>query len=664
MPLQIGLGPCCDLAAVFGRSLLGIIGVALGYKSFHSSTIIYNPAMFSKPLVESMKSASNSNHARLQQKNYLRHFAVSFVLLVSIYQLYFQHWHLSGLFLLHARPALNNPKAGVAIDGLGNFNWTAHSPSKALNWTDCYNGFRCARLTVPLEYSDPSGEEAAIALIMSPSRYPPGHTNYRGPILFNPGGPGGSGIGFLILFEKALRAVLFDAFDLVSFDPRGVGFTTPGLNVFEDQVEAGKYYSQFTLDLNASASTLGEAYARARILSNLVADRARFVAERMSTPIVARDMLGIVNAFGQEKLQYWGFSYGTILGATFAAMFPDQVGRVVIDGVVDTEDYYSGLWANNLRDTDAALMDFYQACVTAGPSKCPIYENTTSLIQERIDRLLDKLQRVPLAFHDDTSSPLGSDFEVISHGLVREAIFNVLYKTHSAGATLAHALAALERGNTSQIYQLSRKFLYNSYLRCDCPLKPGETPIRFQGEYETTYAISCGDAIERNEDLEDTRKAYEEMAKNTSFAFTWPPRVFCSAWKLRAKEQFNGTIEPKTTSHPLLLISNTADNVTPLWNAHKMSKSFKDSVVLTQNSSGHCSISAASLCTFKAIRKYFINGTLPEYGTVCETESSIFGEKAFRLDALNAEDRELIEASRMFQENFFGPMFGGGFRHV
>lgn len=97
-------------------------------------------------------------------------------------------------------------------------------------------------------------------------------------------------------------------FVFINLHREGVGFTTPALSVFQDQVEASRFFLQFPLNLNTSASALGDAYAKAQIFGNLVADRSKYVAERVSTPLVARDMLSIVQAFGQDKLQYWGFS--------------------------------------------------------------------------------------------------------------------------------------------------------------------------------------------------------------------------------------------------------------------------------------------------------------------------------------------------------------------
>ncbi|KAI5119053.1 hypothetical protein M0805_005919 [Coniferiporia weirii] len=536
------------------------------------------------------------------------------------------------------------------------FDWEAHAPSKALNWTECYGAFQCARLTVPLDYSDPSGEEAAIALVKSASKHPPGHESYRGPILFNPGGPGSSGAELVLELSEAFRAALGEGFDLIGFDPRGVGMTTPRLSVFKTPLEAGKFYVQQELNVNATASSLGKAYAQSQILGKLTAERAGAVAEHLSTPTVARDMLSILKASGQDKLQYWGFSYGSVLGATFATMFPDKVGRIIIDGVEDPEDYYQGLWSNNLRDTDAALLDIYQSCVEAGPQKCALYETSAALIQARVDALLTSLRTAPIPLYDASTST----YDTVDYALVRMLMLSTLYQTHRGGAALMDTLAALERGDGASAYARSIKYAFSRFLTCNCA---SESFMPNGGHSELLGAISCGDSVDRDDSIEDIRMAYEEMAKMSSFAESWYPRSGCSGWKLRSKNRFNGSFE-QNTSFPLLIIGNVADPVTPLWSAHKVAKGFKDSVVLTQNSSGHCSISASSLCTLKTVRNYFIDGALPEKGTVCQVESSIFGTSqgldARTVEALSAEDRALLEASRALQESYFVPMAGMG----
>ncbi|KAI5122028.1 hypothetical protein M0805_008019 [Coniferiporia weirii] len=571
----------------------------------------------------------------------------------SLAYMLFKHYGISGSLNAGTGP-VHTPVNGQAAV----FKWTNHIPSAELNWTRCYEDYQCARLSVPLDYSAPLGETAAIALIKSASKYSPGDKQYRGPILFNPGGPGGSGISALLGRASLFREILGEGFDLIGFDPRGVGHTSPFVSAFSTSVEAGAFFIGEKGNINVSTSALGDSVAQGRILERLIVDRARRAAEHVSTPTVARDMMSIVHAAGQEKLQYWGFSYGTVLGATFAALFPDNVGRVVIDGVVDSENYFADLWSNNLRDTDAALLDIFQSCVEAGPAKCALFENSTALVQARVDRILNGLRTQPVMVYDPSPEPYGDTYGTVDFSLAKYVVFSVLYRTHAIGAHLVDALAALERGNGSAVYALSQRRGLDALMACDCatPGEQGETAP--SGGREAGVSIACGDVVGGHESLDELRLGYEEMAETSTFADTWLSRSRCSGWDFRAKDRFNGTFE-KATSFPLLLIGNVADPVTPLWNAHKMSKGFKDSVVLTQNSSGHCSISATSLCTVRAIRAYFQDGTLPEAGTVCETESSIFGGGlSVNTNALNEEDRRLLQASQMLQESYFVPALG------
>ncbi|KIP07434.1 hypothetical protein PHLGIDRAFT_89527, partial [Phlebiopsis gigantea 11061_1 CR5-6] len=125
------------------------------------------------------------------------------------------------------------------------FNWTALPSSTNLTRTPCYDSFQCAKLTVPLQYSDPSAGEAQIAFVISPSNFSSDNPSYRGPIFFNPGGPGDPGSSFILSLAPYLRAIIGPAYDLVGFDPRGIGFSTPSLSLFPDLAQAAAYLGSY-----------------------------------------------------------------------------------------------------------------------------------------------------------------------------------------------------------------------------------------------------------------------------------------------------------------------------------------------------------------------------------------------------------------------------------
>lgn len=171
-------------------------------------------------------------------------------------------------------------------------------------------------------------------------------------------------------------------------------------------------------------------------------------------------------------------------------------------------------------------MDIYQACVVAGPSKCPIHEETAFLVKARVDRLLDQVKSEPLASYDSTVP--GGAYGVVDYTIVRTSMFGALYGPHVFGANLTKAFAALERGNASEFYANSAIKLYDELIRCDCSAS-GESPLASAGSVDVLAAISCGDAIgNRNESFESVRSAYEEMANTSSFAGNWPARALCS----------------------------------------------------------------------------------------------------------------------------------------
>ncbi|KAJ7608483.1 hypothetical protein DFH06DRAFT_1017621, partial [Mycena polygramma] len=184
-------------------------------------------------------------------------------------------------------------------------------PTEELIWIDCYSGNQCARLKVfPLDYSHPENAAAAIAVIRVHSGVPHDSPAYRGPVLINPGGPGGSGVDMVLTMGSQFSTILGTEFDIVGFDPRGIRRSTPRASFFETRVER-KIWSQFRpskISMNASTDALPSAWARSVVQGQLVAARHDSSLRFINTDHTARDMLRIVQAHSRDKLQYWGFS--------------------------------------------------------------------------------------------------------------------------------------------------------------------------------------------------------------------------------------------------------------------------------------------------------------------------------------------------------------------
>ncbi|KAL0580847.1 hypothetical protein V5O48_001139 [Marasmius crinis-equi] len=493
-------------------------------------------------------------------------------------------------------------------------SWLKIKPSRELKWVDCYpGGFQCGRLQVPLDYNDPEGESAAIALIRLRANVSTDSEEYRGPVLFNPGGPGGSGVDFVRGIGKQFAVVLGPQFDIVGFDPRGVSRSTPRVSFYESRVERRLWASPPYQEMNRSSETVASTWARNQITGGLAGQRDDNVLAHINTDHTARDMLRITEAHGREKLQYWGFSYGTVLGSTFAAMFPDKVERLIIDGVVDvTDDYYTTQWTSNLRDTDKVLQWFFKDCLKAGPDNCAFYEPSVDAMNMKLNRLYDTLIQSPVPVQTD------SFYGIVDYAYLRTAIFVALYQPFGIWRWLATGLADLINGNGTMLY-------FQPPFRCSCdPLENA-----FESVVDATSAIACNDGDEVPSDLESAQAHYKNILKVSEWGSMWAGmRFMCIGWPNIPKTQFRGPITGNT-SFPLLIIGNAADPVTPLWAAHKVSEGFPGSVVLSQDSAGHCSLAAPAICTARVIRDYFVNGTLPKAGTWCPIDGSPF-------DPLNA----------------------------
>ncbi|KAH6640234.1 TAP-like protein-domain-containing protein [Chaetomium tenue] len=455
------------------------------------------------------------------------------------------------------------------------FDWSTITPTPSLHYHPCYNHtFRCARLQVPLDWRHPDtaedddGPHAALAIITLPATVPATDPAYGGPVLINGGGPAG---------------------------PNAEGsLIRPGCGtmIWSGSIRAG---------CGGPRRRRGVAELCERVAGE---EGENSVFNHMSTASVARDMLEVVekshellvkegNGTGkacgggeEPKLQYLGLSYGSILGSTFASMFPDRVGRMVVDGIADAEDFNLGQRAKNINDAEDAVDALYRTCFDAG-ELCPLYQTTdtsAASIRARVDALIQDLEENPVpAIHNGRVYLVTSLF-------IREEIRQSLYTPIPKFDPLSRSLAGALAGNFSLI--LSNPAVLGTDTRpAVCTEPPSTSPSdAFTNSFEANLGIACGDSQALAGDRTDPAWAAATVARIANQA-------------------------------PLLILSSRTDHVTPLANAHRLSSLHGGSAVVVQESVGHGAlISAVSQCTWELVRAYFRTGAVPRNGTVCEAD--------------------------------------------
>ncbi|KAK0479822.1 TAP-like protein-domain-containing protein [Armillaria luteobubalina] len=490
--------------------------------------------------------------------------------------------HLWGL-----RPFLYRVPIPSDISSKQFFNWSTIEPLSNLSWVDCYSDYQCTRFQVPIDYSNEDGDKAALAVIKLPAQ---SETQYKGAILMNPGGPGGRGVAFLLSLGSSLASVVGNQYDIISFDP-WVGNSTPRVEFFPSKEEHSQWLAvpdHWTTVFNTTSDEIPHLWASAQVIAQLAEQRDAGFMNYISTDNIARDMLRINEAAGQVKLhQSLPSSYGTVLGSTFATMFPHKVERIVLDGVLDMDRYYRNHttlrdgWHDDTVDADADMQSFFDGCVAAGPDRCAFFSPTATEVSNSLDHLYDSIIAQPVPFVTPSS------YGIVDYTVLRAAVRNAMCSPYNYFSELAEGLALLAAGDGSRIYALQ----------------------------ETAYGPSS---------VEDLFAYWETVKGLSGFSdLLFHRRISCSGWKFHREGVFRGPITANT-SYPILFIGNTADPLTPLSLAKKTSCTFPGSIVLTQNSSGHTSLAAWSACRNAHVQAYFQNGILPDDETVCEVESEMF----------------------------------------
>ncbi|KAK0748457.1 Alpha/Beta hydrolase protein [Apiosordaria backusii] len=548
------------------------------------------------------------------------------------------------------------------------FNWIDIAPSRTLTWHPCYSpDHDCARLDVPMDWQSPSDSNRVVLAIIrlrASTATATNKTDYRGPVFFNPGGPGGSGIWSLLDHGKELQAILGkEHYDLVSFDPRGIGNSVPRIECWSQQQDRGVWDLQDSVlgTVDAHPGVVYDAYARAQAFSQVCENNPDLAGEdgilrHSSTVYHARDMLEILEQMGEEKLKYWGFSYGTVLGGTFAALWPNRVERMVNDGNVDYVEWYQGGYINFLHDTDTVMEAFFHHCHLVGPLKCPFYSPTPSQIKSRLFTLLDSLRQSPILIIPPTNTNLTSSPgssnplpELITYSKIRLLLSTALYQPLLRFPRIAVVLSALESSNGLPYLSYTSPDSSPPTSLCLSESVPPSTPLSQpqEGTPDAFPAIMCADATPHP--LSPVEFAtYATLLQKISYsagAVQASFRLSCVGRTIRPKWEFSPVWENITTSFPILFVNNEADNVTPLVSARNNSRAFPGSAVLVQEGGyGHTSLAAPSVCTAGRIRRYFQRGEMPKEGEGCKSDRVLFDDDVFYSE--NEEQDELTAAVR------------------
>ncbi|QRV97373.1 alpha/beta hydrolase family protein [Ceratobasidium sp. AG-Ba] len=527
-----------------------------------------------------------------------------------------------------------------------------------ISWFNCpdSNKTQCAFFNVPRDYSEPSDDDT-VSIFMRKFPAQVSDNERLGSILVNPGGPGGSGNLFVALLGEELGSLVDGKYDIIGFDPRGVNLTGPWTGCFD--TEAKPMWTQLQLQFQGVPYPRATFSSDQNLVNKISALQAghnaaclkygnRKMLESTGTASVVQDMVKIVEALGEDGLNYWGFSYGTILGATFAAMRPDLVKRMVLDGVSNAESYFDNLWQwgrDGIKESHKTFTGFLTTCAEAGPKHCafaipPDNSNvvqTTEHLRKRLDNIFTQLGKLPIVVVD---SPIGPGLFTASD--LQKLLLGVLYAPVAWNGAM-QLLAMVEKGDATIAYTA----LYMLLLNVDHePYNKNVFNRSMQHQLasrESLHSILCADTAVTNVSASTYTNYFRELGDISPVGEQWAHILgACNGWSFQANQRYSG---PWSTKDGLKKTSLDADPVTPLSSALKMSSGFglESATLLIQQGFGHCTTAHPSLCTYKNVRDYFVDGKVPLNGTYCTPEPGfIYPANDLTLMTVKSEEEEKV----------------------
>ncbi len=454
-----------------------------------------------------------------------------------------------------------------------------------LDWSDCHDGDQCASLTVPLDYRHPSGATIELALLKVPAADP---KSRLGSLVINPGGPGEPGTSYAALGAQAFGQPLLDHFDIVGFDPRGTGDSSP-VDCLSDG-ELDRY-----LGADPEPSTPRELAALRVTQHQLATGCSRLsgaLASHISTVEAAKDMDVLRAALGVGSLNYLGASYGTKLGATYAQLFPHRVGRFVLDGAVDVSLGTRQLTLQQAAGFQRALEAYAADCV-ASSGGCFLGDSVPEVLRT-ISGLIDQIAAKPL--------PAGD--RELTAGNAFNGMAVTLY-SRNYWVLLTQALRSALDGDGQALMLLADAYASRN---------PDGT---FQNNsMEAFFAISCLDdpwSIPATK-VPAQFPAFEKASPVFGKVFAWT-LTSCRGFTPRS-DQPVPTIRAKGAA-PIVVVGTTRDPATPFAWAVALAHQLDSGVLLRRDGDGHTGYHTGNTCIDDAVESYLVSGIVPKNNTSC-----------------------------------------------
>ena len=454
---------------------------------------------------------------------------------------------------------------------------------QTLAWTAC-GGAVCSWVRVPVDYAKPKGDTIRLRV-----KFRPAESHHRiGSLLINPGGPGGSGVDFVGPFIKQAGQSLLEAYDVVGFDPRGVGQSAP-LTCLSDR--AFDRYNELdpTPDDPAEIDALDKGF---RSVGKACVKGSGELAAHVSTAENARDLDILRALMGEKDLDYYGASYGTQLGATYASMFPKSVGSMVLDGAVDPERSKERQGYGQAKGFENALRSFLKSCFKK--DVCPLGKDAGDA-EDRIVALLAQLDDKPIRTRGERDLTENAAIYGLAYAMYDRKAWSVLTtgldRASFGDGTIMLALSDQYFGRKNDGTYLDNGSRVVNAIRClDFPKAPSDTTI------------------------EGLLPSYEKAAPVFGAAMAWTAGE-CRDWPVKSTPQ--QPIDAKGAP-PIMVVGTTRDPATPYSWAKSLAKELDTKLLVTRVGDGHTGYGVGNACVDKAVDAFLVKGTKSKPGLRCE----------------------------------------------